>query len=353
VKRTPRVKGRGLGQPTEYSPSREFRTVSMNEILSNNRGMALILTIMIVSLIVTLTLQFNASMRSDLEETANLRDGIKMSYVAKSGFSYALAVLSVDTEEGSVDALYDIWADSKTLSENAGSLFDDSRVELGISDQSARIQINQLVDENGEYDAVQKGLLTRFLLSTVFGLSSEEVDNIVDAIKDWIDGNSEVTRFGAEDTYYKTLEKPYACKNAPLEFKEELLLIRGITKELFYGTEERPGISNYLTTYGDGNININTADPLILRALSEDMDDGLVEEMVSYRDDEESDLSDPAWYKKLPGMGAVAVSDDLLTTSSTYFEVTSAGLRDDMAKRISGIVKRTEGKLETLSWKVE
>lgn len=325
----------------------------MKGIPSNNRGMALILTIMIISLIVTLTLQFNASMRSDLEETANLRDGVKMSYVAKSGFSYALAVLSMDTEEGSVDSLHDIWADSKTLSENAGSLFDDGRVGLRISDHSARIQINHLVDENGEYDAAQKGLLTRFLRSTVFDLSLEEVDNIVDAIKDWIDGNSEVTRFGAEDTYYKTLEKPYACKNAPLEFVEELLLIRGITKELFYGTEERPGISDYVTTYGDGKININTADPLILRALSDHMDDGMVEEMVSYRDDEESDLSDPGWYKTLPGMGDVAISDDLLTTSSTYFEVSSEGLRDNMAKRISGIVKRTEGEIETLSWKVE
>lgn len=325
----------------------------MKGILSNNRGMALILTIMIISLIVTLTLQFNASMRSDLEETANLRDGVKMSYIAKSGFSYALAVLSMDTAEGSVDSLHDIWADSKTLSENAGSLFDDGRVELRISDHSAKIQINHLVDENGEYNAAQKGLLTRFLRSPVFGLSSEEVDNIVDAIKDWIDGNSEVTRFGAEDTYYKTLEKPYACKNAPLEFVEELLLIRGITKELFYGTEERPGISDYLTTYGDGKININTADPLIVRALSDDMDDGMVEEIVSYRDDEENDLSDPGWYKTLPGMSNVAISDDLLTTSSTYFKVTSEGLRDNMAKRISGMVKRTEGELETLSWKVE
>ena len=325
----------------------------MKGILSNNRGMALILTIMIISLIVTLTLQFNASMRSDLEETANLRDGVKMSYIAKSGFSYALAVLSMDTAEGSVDSLHDIWADSKTLSENAGSLFDDGRVELRISDHSARIQINHLVDQNGEYNAAQKGLLTRFLLSPVFGLTSEEVDNIVDAIKDWIDGDTEVTRFGAEDTYYKTLEKPYACKNAPLEFVEELLLVRGITEELFYGTEERPGISKYLTTYGDGKIDVNTADPLILRALSDDMDDGLVEEMVSYRDDEDSDLSNPRWYKTLPGMGIVAISDDLLTTSSTYFEVTSQGLRDNLTKQISAIVKRTEGGLETLSWKVE
>ena len=325
----------------------------MKGILRNNRGMALILTILVISLIVALTLQFSASMRSDLQATANLRDGVKMGYIAKSGFNYALAVLSVDSAEGKVDSLHDAWADSKALSENAASLFDEGRIEVKISDDSAKIQVNGLVNENGEYNAVQKGLLTRFLSSPAFGLSSEDVDNIVDAIKDWIDGNSEVTRFGAEDTYYMTLEKPYSCKNAPLEFVEELLFIRGITKDLFYGTGATPGISNYLSTYGDGKINVNNAHPLILRALSDDMDDGMVEEMVSYREDKESDLSNPAWYKTLPGMGDVNISDELLTTSSTYFEVTSEGFRDNMAKRISGIVKRTEGELDTLSWKVE
>jgi len=325
----------------------------MKGILRNNRGMALILTILVISLIVALTLQFNASMRSDLQATANLRDGVKIGYIAKSGFNYALGVLSVDSAEEDVDSLHDTWADAKAMSENAASLFDEGRIEVRISDHSARIQVNRIVGENGEYNAVQKGLLTRFLNSPAFGLSPEDVDNIVDAMKDWIDGNSEVTRFGAEDTYYQTLEKPYPCKNAPLEFIEELLLIRGITKDLFYGTEERPGISRYLSTYGDGKINVNNADPLILRALSDDMDDGMVKEMISYREDKESDLSDPAWYKMLPGMGDVNISDELVTTSSTYFEVTSEGFRDNMAKRISGIVKRIEGELDTLSWKVE
>jgi general secretion pathway protein K len=176
---------------------------------------------------------------------------------------------------------------------------------------------------------------------------------MVDAIKDWIDGDSEVTRFGAENAYYETLEKPHSCKNAPLDFLEELLLVRGITKEVFYGTEEKPGISNYLSPHGDGKININTADPLILRALSDDMDEWMVEDMVTYREDKESDLSNPMWYKNLAGMGDVSIANDLVVTSSTYFEVMSEGLQGDMAKRVAGVVKRTEQKIDLLSWKIE
>jgi general secretion pathway protein K len=325
----------------------------MKKVLRNERGVALILTIMIISLIVALTLQFSSSMRSDLQAIANLRDGVKISYIAKSGFNYALAILKLDSAEGGIDSLHDDWSDSKTLSQNAASLFDQGRVEIKVLDHSARIQINRLVDQNGEYNAVQKDFLTRFLQSPAFDLSLEEVDNIVDAIKDWIDGNSEVTRFGAEDMYYQTLERPYACKNAPLSFVEELLFVRGITKELFYGTEEKPGISKYLSVHGDGKININDAEPLILKALSDDIDDGMVEDMVSHRTDEESDLSDPGWYKTLAGMGDVNIPGELLTTSSTYFEVTSVGFKDDMMKQVSGIVERTEGELDTLSWKIE
>jgi len=187
-----------------------------------------------------------------------------------------------------------------------------------------------------------------------FDLDPEEVENIADAIKDWIDSDDETTEFGAEDTYYRALERPYPCKNAPFEFLEELLLVRGITEELFYGTEEKPGISLYLSTYGDdGKININTAGPLVLRALSDQIDQERAEDMVAYREDEDNDLSDPGWYRNVPGMSEVSIDSSLLTISSTHFEIASEGLKGTMSKRIKGVVERKEEKLQVLSWKVE
>jgi len=316
--------------------------------------MALLLTILVITLIVSLTLQFNRSMRSDLHAAANFRDGIKLGYIAKSGFNFALAVLREDASEDNVDSLREGWAHLQTFSDNTATLFDRGRFQVKVSDHSGEININSLVDKNGKYDNAQKSLLTRFLNSPEFGLDPEETDNIVDAIKDWIDTDDEVTRFGAENIYYQALEKPYSCKNAPLEFIEELLLVRGITKELFYGTKEKPGISKYLTPYGDnGKININTADPLILRALSDEIDEEMAEDMVTYRKNEDNDLSDPNWYKSVPGMSHVTIADNLLTTSSTHFEITSEGFKGSMAKQITGMVKRKEDGFDILSWKIE
>ena len=325
----------------------------MRKLLHENSGVALILTILIVSLIVTLTLELNISMRSNIYAAANLSDGIKLGYVARSGFNGAQAVLYEDSSLGEVDTLRETWAQSKILSENSAFLFDEGALVVEISDLSGKIQINRLVDKNGNYDDTQKRLLMRFLSSLEFFLDPEQAENLVDAIKDWIDADGEVTRFSAEDSYYQGLERPYPCKNAPFEFPEELLLVKGITEELFYGTKERPGIAPYISTYGDGKININTADLLVFMALSDDIDEERASDIIRYREDEDNDLSDPQWYRKVSGMADVSIPEGLLVAASTYFEITAEATKDAMSKRVTGVVERKKETLKILSWKVE
>ena len=324
----------------------------MIRFLRDTRGMALILTILIISLIVALTLQFNRSMRSNLVAAVNLRDGVKLGCIARSGFNGALAVLHEDASSGNVDTLREDWAHIKFFSESSPSLFNEGRFVLDIMDLSGKIQLSQLVDKEGNYNNTQKSLLIRFMNFPEFGLDPEEVENIVDAIKDWIDADNETTRFGAEDAYYQALEKPYPCKNAPIEFLEELLFVRGITKELLYGSGEKPGIAQYLNPHGNGKVNINTANILILRSLSDDIDQERAEDMGAYRENEDNDLSDLKWYKNVPGMADVSIPDSLITTSSTYFEITSEGFKGPMSKKIEATVERKEKTLQILSWKI-
>ena len=321
-------------------------------LIKGNEGMALIMTILVISLMVALTLQFNTSMRSNLQAAVNLRDGIKLGCIARSGFNGALAVLHEDASSGNEDTLREDWAHTKLFSESASSLFNEGRFMVEITDLSGKIQLSQLVDKDGNYNSIQKNLLIRFLNFLEFDLDPEEIENIVDAIKDWIDIDNETTRFGAEDDYYQALEKSYPCKNAPIEFLEELLFVRGITKQLVYGSGEKPGIAQYLSTQGDGKININTADILILRSLSDEIDQERAEDMVAYRENEDNDLLDPKWYKNVPGMTDVNIPDSLITTSSTYFKITSEGFKGSMRKKIEATVERKEKTLQILSWKV-
>lgn len=314
-------------------------------------GFALLLTILIIAMIVPFTLQFNSFMRSELYGAANMKDGIQLDHIARSGFNVALAVLYEDALETEFDSLQEYWADPLTFS--TVSQFDEGRFEVRVKDHSGRISINKLVDETGKVNQKQRDLLERFFSADEFGLEPEEVGDILDAMTDWIDPDNEVTKFGAEDSYYQSLEKPYACKNGPMAFLEELLLVKGITRELFYGNGERPGISSYLTPHGQGLININTAEPLVLRSLSQNIDQEILEEMVAYRENEDNDLSKPDWYKQVQGMSSEVKIDDLITTSSHIFEINAVGLKGAMSKSITGLVERREGGLKVISWNVE
>jgi len=55
------------------------------------------------------------------------------------------------------------------------------------------------------------------------------------SILDWRDPDDLYRMNGAEPDYYQSLKEPYRCKNGNLDSIEELLLVRGVTPELFYG----------------------------------------------------------------------------------------------------------------------
>jgi general secretion pathway protein K len=331
----------------------------MIKVLENSRGVALILTILVVSLIVALSLEFNRTMLSHRISAGNIGHGLRALYAAKSGVSCGLAVLMKDSE--TVDTLMDDWALPEMLNAiSAGSqtLLEGGRFEVAIEDLSGKIPINSLID-NPELEKAFK----RFLALDAFGLDEETVNIVSDSVMDWIDGSGEeddLMRFyGAEDDYYMYLDRPYHCKNEPLDSVEEILLVKGVTPELFYGTEDYAGIGPYISVYGTSEININTADPkfpeappLVLSSLHDFMTLDIAEEMAGYRlDVDEDTLTAQTWYKE-------AVPDDikipssLIKTTSNHFQITSVGRFGDVSRQVVAVVERTGTGFRVLSWEI-
>jgi len=319
---------------------------------SNQRGVALILVLLMISIIVAVTIQLNRSMRSEVYEAANLSDGIRLRYVAESGFYAGEALLLAD--KNPFDALTEDWAKTEMLALKSEGLFDNGSFNLLIEDEGGRIPVNRLVSGNG-YNAPVRDLLLRLLTGPYFRLSQDQAGEVVDAIKDWIDADDEVTGSGAEGGYYAGLEKPYAAKNAPLDCIEELLMVKGMTRELFYGTGESPGLVLCLTVFGDGRININTAPKPVLRALSAEMTEDAVERLDEYRRDEKNNLADPAWYNRVQGATSLNIPAGLTSVRSDTFRITAVGLQGRMTQQITAVVKREADrrKVKLLSWKVD
>jgi general secretion pathway protein K len=130
-----------------------------------------------------------------------------------------------------------------------------------------------------------------------------------------------------------------------------MLLVRGVTPDIFYGTREREGIAPYLTVYGTHELNINTAPIPVLMALSADMSEDLAADMDKFRKDEKNDaeLTSSAWYRRIWPY-ANPLPEKYLTVHSDTFTVRIKVSFGTSEKEIRAVLKRPEGRAEVIYW---
>lgn len=140
------------------------------------------------------------------------------------------------------------------------------KVHYGAEDEEGKINVN----------VVDARVLSQ-LFQRACGIEQELADEISYGIVDWRDTDDALSHpeYGAESDYYEDLETPYESKNDKFESIEELLLVRGITPELF--EKIRP----FVTIYGTGMVNINTAPRGVLLGLG--MNDALADKIMLFR----------------------------------------------------------------------
>jgi general secretion pathway protein K len=366
-------------------------------ILKDRRGMALLIVISLVSVLSVITLQFNREMREGYIISGSLGNSTKLSEMARSGIAIGEQVLLADLEENEFDSLHDSWA--LLGEEDLSSLFDPNEITVEVQDESGKYQINAITvqdigdlstedmegteesteesTEEGAEEGAEEGtesgpeaekkkleqhakdvrnVLWRLLLAEPFLVEEGDAREIIDALIDWTDsgdGDGE-EEYGAEESYYRSLDPPYSCKNGPIESIEELLMVKGFTPELLYGTEETPGLAPLLTPWGsDGKININSADVLLLQALEWDMDKEIAEGMVDYREDEKNieTLKEFNWYKEVPSFpGDIVLKKDRTTTVSSVFTIKASATIGTQRKEVTATVTRADKMIKILRW---
>jgi len=106
-----------------------------------------------------------------------------------------------------------------------------------------------------------------------------EAQELAASIIDWRDNDSELSipLGSAEDMYYTGLQYPYEAKDAEFEVLEELLLVKGMDRDIF----ER--LKSYITIYGEGRINVNTAQKNVLLSLG--LNEDIAEGIITFRKD--------------------------------------------------------------------
>ena len=209
----------------------------------------------------------------------NHLDNLKAFYIAKAGIQRVIAERVIPFRENRVvynDGFNQPWLNNEALfkgaafGEGAYTVENQDAVGIyGMSDEQAKININKA-------DFV--------LLKTLFMQhlqSDAESANIAAAVIDWRDKDTSVYQdpatnilIGAEGAYYQAQDKPYCAKDADFDAIEEILLVKDVTPEIFHS------IKNYITVYGNGTININTAPRVVLVSV---LGDKIADYIINFR----------------------------------------------------------------------
>jgi len=97
-----------------------------------------------------------------------------------------------------------------------------------------------------------------------------EVSSIANSILDWIDRDDLRRPGGAEKDYYLSLPDPYLPKNNRIQDIRELLLVKGVNRHVFYGTNDHPGLVHFFSVRGGSErLDINSAAPETFAVLGE------------------------------------------------------------------------------------
>lgn len=241
----------------------------------NERGVALILALLVLALLVALILEFDVDARREYREAAAFRDQFKAMTLTKAGVEAARAVLLQDAKTDklagqSFDALTDLWATPITNYQ-----IGDGLLTAQIEDERGKLNLNELANLQDPNSRTKK--IIRF--KRFFELLQINPD-LVDAIVDWVDADEVPEATGAESTYYQSLRPSYRAADAPLQTLSELYLIKGMTDDIVQK------LRRYVTVYptqADGKVNLNTADPLVIQSLDPRVTQSMATEIVQGR----------------------------------------------------------------------
>lgn len=312
--------------------------------IHNSSGYILLIVLVISAFLVSFTSEFFYQTHIYIRYIKRFKSDINSEYLAYSGYELAKAILDVDrlglatsfmpnlSSDRNIDSYKDIWAlDLPEMSLPGGT------VKIVIEDENSKINISALANEFVEKSPYY-GILQRLLGDMGFSI------DIADCIIDWVDPDNVRFPYGAESSdYYLTLTPPYSAQNDDMKSIDELLLVKLVTPEIFYGigggnhgleknlVEDNKGdvtiplykmedlsavekgneknsdykesierkigkekgraLFNYLRVYGNkenftdeiNRININTASFRVLSSLSNEMTEDVVTEIIRKR----------------------------------------------------------------------
>ncbi len=364
-------------------------------ILKNESGVALLITLSIIAILVSVSLELNRRVKNGITSAETGKTQYRLKGMAESGINIAKAILIKDANENDIDSVQEEWSDPEALNNIIKSLgFGEDDLQLKIIDEMGKIQINALIKKypGHEVDVDQIQLLENllsFFISKDKSQDERDSREIINCLIDWLDdkdGEAITGLSGAESPYYESLEIPYRCGNREFFDLKELFLVKGISKDIlaktetlddlffnqFVQEEKQPlQLADLFTVFGNekdktdiknkahktyqfsGKININTAPIQVIAAMlpfgKQDLAVSIIEHRLQ-KADEKSGYSNPLsvknWYADIAGLTEDEKKklEGIITYSSHIFLIESKARLKDRTLVLKNVVARQKNK---------
>jgi hypothetical protein len=249
--------------------------------INNCRGAILIFSLWSLGLLVLFSLYLGVLSRQRLILLSRIERRDLLRSVARSGVNKALAALNAQDASliagssarnkaflmnnkkdfFSVDlgqALFDVYYT------DLDKTFAKKITRYGMMNEESKLNINLAT----ELEMVR-------LLGFLLNLDKESSEDIARSIVDWRESGEGVLTGFFSDRFYENLHYSYTAKNTVFDILDELLLVKGVTPDLY------AQILPFITIFGTGQVDINTSSLPVLIALG--LDKSVAGEILSVR----------------------------------------------------------------------
>lgn len=219
-----------------------------------SRGSALLTVLWLSAALAAIGMAVASSVRSETERTETNVDDAKAYFLARGGVERAALRLFWSR-------LY--FSDTgQPLYYRAGT----PAIDLPFPGGEVRVEV---IPENSKLGLNSAQPKTLLRLLEAMGIAPDRATQITAAIVDWR-SLPDPLHPSPFDAFYSAQRPSFSARHASFQENEELLLVQGITPDIYYGTSltgERAGLRDCVSVYGSaGAVEINTAQPATLIA---------------------------------------------------------------------------------------
>jgi general secretion pathway protein K len=326
-----------------------------SKIANRKSGSALVVVLWILIIVSLIVSTFAFEMQLEAKIISMQRKRFKADQLALAGVELAKAMLLYKEDDETKGPTGERLIHEDSYLNDAAKIADGVPVNMSETFGDGTVRLNIDFEKGRRYIKS----MTRDDWREIFdqaGIPNTDWDSLLDCLDDWQDDDGELHKLnGAEsdDPFYR--KRGYECKNAPVDTVDELLLIKGWTPEILYGTPpgedvDTPvaGIANQLTTWGDGKINPNSASREVLNSLK--ISEGVIDAILEARlgpDGKEGTADDGITENDF---GALGLDGGIFSVTPDYVTITSIGEVSGIQSKISCIFKLGEKEAVPLFW---